>query len=226
MAKYHLNPTTGNPGECSAAEGNCPYGTDAPHYGSPEEARAAFESQQEVFGTVKKAPSASEYFPRDPQEPHNIYGTQSRAIAQRATAHNEGQTVYAQKLGLDGTVSLKMSSWPRANEAKRALEKEGYLVEMGDNNMGQWIHVSPKPHDDFILDTSELAWNGASKQFEIDQTTDNYFPKAIYSPKFQETLALGDAVEDRDPTTNEVVGWRISPKFHEVDWCVYLKRRH
>lgn len=43
MAKFHIGPG-GNPGECSAKSGNCPYGADAAHYGSKEEARAAFEA--------------------------------------------------------------------------------------------------------------------------------------------------------------------------------------
>lgn len=41
--KYNINPIRGEIGECSAAPGNCPYAEAQDHYGSPGEARAAYE---------------------------------------------------------------------------------------------------------------------------------------------------------------------------------------
>lgn len=49
MAKYHVNPKTGVPGECSAREGNCPFGDEEKHFTSEEAARAAYESTQSTF---------------------------------------------------------------------------------------------------------------------------------------------------------------------------------
>lgn len=43
MAKFHINPTSGNPGLCNAAEGNCPYGGPLEHYSTAEDARHAYE---------------------------------------------------------------------------------------------------------------------------------------------------------------------------------------
>ena len=43
MAKYHINPKTGNPGVCRAQEGKCPFGAADEHYSSPQEARLAYE---------------------------------------------------------------------------------------------------------------------------------------------------------------------------------------
>ena len=59
MTKYHISPTTGNPNKCYATK-QCPFGGDADHYGSKEEARSAFEAQMasESFGTVKKVKEA------------------------------------------------------------------------------------------------------------------------------------------------------------------------
>lgn len=42
MAKYHLNPEKG-PMRCSAADGQCPYGTDAPHFTKQEDAVKEYE---------------------------------------------------------------------------------------------------------------------------------------------------------------------------------------
>lgn len=55
MTKYHINPTTGNPGICRAEAGKCPHGANAPHFNSKEEAREAFEKQQ----GAQSAPAAT-----------------------------------------------------------------------------------------------------------------------------------------------------------------------
>lgn len=48
---FHVNPHSGNPGECKAIYA-CPFGGDDAHYSSPEEAREAYESKMasEMFG--------------------------------------------------------------------------------------------------------------------------------------------------------------------------------
>lgn len=43
MAKFHINPKTGTPGECSAVKGNCPFGGAEVHYETVQDARTAFE---------------------------------------------------------------------------------------------------------------------------------------------------------------------------------------
>lgn len=46
MIKYHINPETGEPGKCTAKEGNCLYGESSPHFSTPEDARTAYEAAQ------------------------------------------------------------------------------------------------------------------------------------------------------------------------------------
>ncbi len=55
MARFHINPETGNPGSCSAREGNCPFGSDDEHYTSEVAARQAYEKQMdsESFSTFR-----------------------------------------------------------------------------------------------------------------------------------------------------------------------------
>lgn len=43
MAKFHVNPATGEPGSCNAKKGKCPFASDDEHYASAAEARRAFE---------------------------------------------------------------------------------------------------------------------------------------------------------------------------------------
>lgn len=49
--KYHISPKTGNPNQCKASTGACPFGNpedpSVNHYDSKEEAREAFEKQME-----------------------------------------------------------------------------------------------------------------------------------------------------------------------------------
>lgn len=56
MAKYHINPETGNPGKCTA-QVKCRFGGDAAHYGSAEEARSAYEVTQAALESMKKDPA-------------------------------------------------------------------------------------------------------------------------------------------------------------------------
>lgn len=46
--RYHINTDTGRAGQCGAAEGNCPFGTESQHYTSAVAARAAYEASREA----------------------------------------------------------------------------------------------------------------------------------------------------------------------------------
>lgn len=57
MAKFHINPMTGNAGRCSAVNGRCPFGEADNHFDSIEEARGAYEAVKSGYGfpqTLKK----------------------------------------------------------------------------------------------------------------------------------------------------------------------------
>src|SRR5579875_3946556 len=48
MARYHINPATGNPGICRARK-SCPFGDlDTEHYSSKNEARRAYEKKMNL----------------------------------------------------------------------------------------------------------------------------------------------------------------------------------
>lgn len=51
MAKFHIN-SAGNPGPCRAQAGNCPFGFERDHYTSKDDARAAYEAQQELLARI------------------------------------------------------------------------------------------------------------------------------------------------------------------------------
>jgi hypothetical protein len=50
MAKFHIR-EDGNPGPCTAADGNCPFGKSAPHYETEQQAHQAYEQTQQAEAT-------------------------------------------------------------------------------------------------------------------------------------------------------------------------------
>lgn len=57
MARYHINPRTGDPGVCSARI-SCPYGSlESDHFDSKEAARAAYEERRpdQAFTTLQRS---------------------------------------------------------------------------------------------------------------------------------------------------------------------------
>lgn len=59
MAKYHINPKTGNPGLCKAKD-NCPFGGADEHYSSKDVARAAYEASKNPFSASNMKDYANE----------------------------------------------------------------------------------------------------------------------------------------------------------------------
>lgn len=56
MAKFHVNPNTGNAGSCKSTKGKCPFGSEEEHFSSPEAASAAAEKMMsEQYSAVNSA---------------------------------------------------------------------------------------------------------------------------------------------------------------------------
>lgn len=56
MAKFHVNPNTGNSGTCKSAKGKCPFGSEDEHFSSAEAASSAAEKlMAETYSAVNTA---------------------------------------------------------------------------------------------------------------------------------------------------------------------------
>lgn len=56
MAKFHVNPNTGNSGSCKSTKGKCPFGSEEEHFSNPAEASAAAEKlMSEQYSAVNAA---------------------------------------------------------------------------------------------------------------------------------------------------------------------------
>lgn len=49
MTKYHINPSSGEPGKCSAVKGKCPFADSEDHFDSVDDAREASEELYTAF---------------------------------------------------------------------------------------------------------------------------------------------------------------------------------
>lgn len=122
--KYHVR-DDGNPGRCTASEGNCPFGESAPHYDSPEAARKAYEESKatESFAFLK-AP------------------TRARTREKFGTPKNLFRRAALDSLYSDNAYSL-MESW---RYIVRELDGKCYLCgrEIYDKKTGREISDSPR----------------------------------------------------------------------------------
>lgn len=62
MPQFHVK-ADGNPGRCQAAAGNCPFGSDSPHFESEAAARSFYESSR---SSSFDAPNDNSYWIKDP----------------------------------------------------------------------------------------------------------------------------------------------------------------
>lgn len=90
-------------------------------------------------------------------------------IARRATAHNYGQTVFEVEQDGDAT-TISMSSWPRAEEARKALVAAGWNAEHL-SGPGDRLRVTPATtqpdataHDDV---EAVIPWLGDLVTFAV-----------------------------------------------------------
>ncbi len=79
MAKFHVNPATGEPGICRARR-NCPFGGAEEHYDSKEAARAAYERKMEDGGEDQEPQGGAGM--RQPNSPRRPSGGAAGAVAE------------------------------------------------------------------------------------------------------------------------------------------------
>lgn len=134
MAKYHLS-TDGNPRVCTAADGNCPLGGDAPHFSSKIAARAAFEASVDVkiLASANKKSRRGETIEIDPilkrevEELETVKPApeyESYAAERSLDSLKDGQQFYDTDGELVEVVSIKTGSKNSNIVAKNADGKE------------------------------------------------------------------------------------------------------
>ena len=137
MAKYHTNPKTGNPGICRA-EKNCPFGDEAHHYSSREEAAQAYEKTMKG----KSAGSKNSYLRADDFEldskivmARNLYETELKQQLRSKSDQKLLDDVFAFKKVDDGRLDefleyqCELAVVP-SREGSRSHENWGKVFEV------------------------------------------------------------------------------------------------
>ena len=106
MAKFHINPESGDAGSCQATQGKCPFGADSEHYESATEARAASEANLSAsFGgtsTVLKKKTInnslafeSKLLKTNTIENSSAWVTQAKVTAENAETAPNGSIIHS-----------------------------------------------------------------------------------------------------------------------------------
>jgi len=124
MAKYHIKPESGEPGNCDAKPGNCPYGSDAEHYTSKVAARAAYEKQQTDKLVFEKVAHDVKLYGED----SSVFRSWSK-ISQDYKLVKDGKRFVLANGGGKGTV---LTEWHGPAVLKSAKEMTGFGEEKTD----------------------------------------------------------------------------------------------
>lgn len=195
MARYHINPKTGNPGACNAQHA-CPFGGAEDHYSSEEKARAAFELSM-AADTFKQDPMEQPSLPGlefdGEVELHSVqgpwpYSTGMLKIAAYVQTHiNEGRAPNPAKIYTLDDKGLKLSTTLEVVKGENG--KWTGLVNMKPLADPQGIMASRKPIVVSSEDAEELN-EEAYRQAAIGTAPGrDEFLKSL-SPELQASLKL------------------------------------
>lgn len=128
MIAYHINPETGNPGLCKAAQ-RCPFGSSEEHFPTKEDARRAYEEGQVAIAV----PFVKAKVYRNGSLTPSEYEGEVREYAERADAvRPEGRP--GRMGSLCASPSLKGAlRWIKGNEWVQHSDRETYELTLNAN---------------------------------------------------------------------------------------------
>lgn len=307
MAQYHVN-NRGNPGECHALVGNCPFGSSEEHFDTPAAARTAYEQAQthDLFKGIVK-PASGEKNLRELEEARDeLYGERNTvinainqikanietleaneakaeassservsayereaglhkrftfinsrledldkqiviasrddsyvtrvnidtfdsqrvmAMAKFATNHNSGNTVI-ETHEVGDAVFIRMSSWPRAQEAAKKFKEKGWVPEFtGDSRGGELLKVyNPATTSRTFKNAKDFFWHGEEKTFTMEASEFGYLPMEGFSFISQKDGNAVSVIPHREMRDNEdeVTGWEYKPTNPAHNWTITI----
>lgn len=127
--KFHVN-GKGEPGKCSAQEGNCPFGGSDDHYPSEEAAREGYEKNYQAFQTLRRAELEEKSTTPEPVKTLKPKRRKSKSTPPSLdydepilkTHHEVGSREYFDKLKRDPKIKEKVAA--RGNEIIQEAHEE------------------------------------------------------------------------------------------------------
>lgn len=140
MAKFHINPDTGDSGACQSTEGRCPFGGDDEHYISITEARTMAEEQ--LSGTFESTASIS----KKPSD--NLLNFKSRV-------HDTFVIESSASWPTEGEYTSSKADTKAVGSLARASNGSGDTLIFQKLEDKQWYIVAVKGRDEYVVDTYE-----------------------------------------------------------------------
>jgi hypothetical protein len=198
--RYHISPTTGNPNQCRAKSGGCPFGSDREHYFTKEEARSAYEASQQVFAeaSAKDKPLEMRLGKDGWLSEEFAVQTAPRGVScpscGKATSHQEA-------------ASLVSNEWVYCSCGKRYDIGEA-KVEITPDNPSYGVYQNKEAVKDQI-------WYHASSQEDwlttVENRDDPHGPPESTPASFQAHVGTEAAAFDR-ALTEQASRWNRTPE--------------
>jgi hypothetical protein len=205
MTKYHLT-AKGEPGKCTAKAGNCPYGSDVPHYATKELAREAFEITAEAEQLLDRNYLVSETYLKNVSETwrknaENLEEGPGRELALRTSSiYSKALTMrqeYVTKLNAsaDSKVVEDNERWEQQllNEERRIQGR----INLGAARESIVSNVPAGGLDNFVQDKRTNTFGqivGTSHgNTKVSVKWDNQFPHTLISREHLVSAEIEDA---------------------------------
>lgn len=173
MAKFHINPATGDPGPCRAKQ-QCPFGDmESDHYASKEEARAAYEHAQANPAPKKAYPNYGE--------------VRSREIA--STIKKQVNTMTYMSLGasnftaINGGLRFNARILPFNADGSRSSKPSNMIVEIRLNG-----------HDYYDVQVHRIKDFRASTHFEQENVDASSLDRLLFSLDYNGDTVLNPRI--------------------------------
>jgi len=180
---FHIN-NQGNPASCVARPGNCPYGADAPHFETAEEARSAYELTQAADKSLTKAIRHEMTISSD------VKKVLDRLYAAGLTPYIIGgsvrDSIFSHEVPKD--IDIEIFGLKDMDELEAVLEKHNYNFDAVGRSFGVLkLKVASGEDLDLSLPRRDSKVGDGHKGFDVVVDT---------------TLSLEDAAGRRDFTIN------------------------
>lgn len=147
MAKYHINPRTGNPGICRARL-QCRFGGAGSHFATKEEARADYEDSQERLARKAASPREAlanfeKEFSRGLETLDNTYISDGSAFG--SSRRSRAEASWKQANYLIGSYVDKKDGWDERRGYYHQVENELRKIKREFTNNGWGEADSHKP---------------------------------------------------------------------------------
>jgi hypothetical protein len=219
MAKYHINPQTGNPGACRAKE-KCPFGDTDHHYDSKEAARQAFEASNQSFPKVIKAK-----FYRSGELTKRPAPFDDLKVTQEVFDKFKPKGIVGRSDGLFATTEVSdMARWVKGNSHSNAPYTPHEIIYHGPEPSVYSIHAYEQAGARISNYTSQP--DNPMAEEKARQAVEEYWSSAIPLTEFLENreAILGDEnYNHRDSGYEILFDPQYIEKARKVSWDLLIK---